>query len=453
MPEQNLFNEFQNVSTEDWLLQIEKDLKGKDFKNLLSISKDGITVKPIYHQESTPKAQDFKQNAEWKIVQEILVMDNKEANKQALIHLNKGASSLLFYLAAPLDLDQLLDNIQIQFINVHFVTEGKGLELLKALENLASKRGINAEELNGSINIDCLENLSRTGNWFKSEMEDFSELQGLQKSKFPNIKTLCVNANLFSNAGANHVQELGFTLAIAYEYIQHLKLSNGSGFWFNFGIGSDFFAEISKLRAFRRLWSQLQEELSLDPHPAHIYTENSSRNKTILDAHNNLIRTTTEAMAAVIGGCDELSIKGYNMAYSEANEFSERIAKNQQSILEHESHFSAVNDIAKGSHYIESYTEDLANKAWEYFKLIESQGGYLAALKSGWLQSQIEEVSKQEQQQFDDQNKILIGANKHQNKTEDIKDKIDTGLFYKEASSEKIVEPVKVKRLSEELEK
>lgn len=453
MSEKNLFNDFQNVGTEDWLLQIEKDLKGKEFNTLLKASKEGITIKPVYHQEAIPKTQGFRKHLQWNIVQEILVMDNKVANKEALVHLNKGATSLLFYLGGPLDLKSLLDQIQLQFISVHFVCDGNGIEVLNALKKLALERGLKEEEISGSINIDCLENLTRTGSWFQSEENDFKELKGLVPTSFPNLKTVCVNANLFSRAGASHAQELGLALSMAYENMVQLDLKNSSSFWFNFGVASDFFGEISKLRAFRRLWSQMQTELGLKNQAAHIYAENSLRNKTILDAHNNLIRSTTEAMAAIVGGCDEFSVKPFNVAFGEPNDFSERISKNQQSILQHESHFEAVSDMAKGSHFIESYTESLAEKGWEFFKDIEKNGGYLKALKSNWIQDQVESVADMEQKKFDANEKILIGANKHRNKAENIQDKNSHGLFYTEAKGNKIVRPLKVKRLSEELEK
>ena len=453
MSEKNLFKNFQNVSTEEWLLQIEKDLKGKDFNSLLKKSKEGISIKPVYHQEAIPKSQGLRKERQWKIVQEMLVMDNKQANKEALIHLNKGATSLLFYLACPIDLETLLNQIQIQHISIHFVTEGNGMQVLNALKVLAQKRGLEEEEIAGSINIDCLENLSRTGNWFQSQEKDFEELKTLNQSTLRNLKSICVNANLFSHAGASQAQELGLALAMAYENIVQLELKESSSFWFNFGIGSDFFGEISKLRAFRRLWDQLQTELNLKPHQANIYAETSLRNKTILDAHNNLIRSTTEAMAAIIGGCDEFSVKPFNVAFDEPNDFSERISKNQQSILQHESHLEAVNDIAKGSHFIESYTEELAEKAWEFFKEIEKRGGYLEALKTNWIQDQVEAVADTEQEKFNKNEKILIGANKHRNKEDEIQEKIRFGLFYKEAKGEKTVRPLKVKRLSEELEK
>lgn len=453
MSDKNLFKDFQNVKTEDWLLQIEKDLKGKDFSKLLKETKDGITIKPVYHEEGIAKSQGFREQSQWNIVQEILVMDNEQANKEALVHLNKGATSLLFYLACPLDLTVLLDQIQLQYISVHFIGEGNGTEILADLTKLANKRGLKENEIKGSINIDCLENLCRTGNWFHSQEKDFKELKSISENGFTYLKTICVNANLFSHAGASHAQELGLALAMAYENILQLELKSSAGFWFNFGIASDFFGEISKLRAFRRLWSQLQNELGFETNSAHIYAESSLRNKTILDAHNNLIRSTSEAMSAIIGGCDELSIKPFNVAFDEPNDFSERISKNQQSILQHESHFEAVSDMAKGSHFIESYTEELAEKGWEFFKKIEKEGGFLKALKSNWIQDKVEEVAALEQEKFDANEKILIGANKHRNKVENVQDKIQQGLFYKEPKGDKTVKPLKVKRLSEELEK
>lgn len=453
MSDQKLFQEFQDVTNEQWLKQIEKDLKGKDFNTLLSKTSDGITIRPTYHQEAIIKEQPFRTSQDWKVVQEILVMDADVANKQALDYLNKGANSLLFYLDDSISLKSLLKDVQLKYINVHFITAGGIDILIEELEQIAKSQNIDYSEVNGSINIDCLENLARTGNWFQSEEQDFQQIKKLTNSNFPNLKSICINANLFTNAGASLSQQIGISLAMAYEYIYKLKVQDANKFWINFGIGGDYFGEISKLRAFRRLWQQFLHELELPPAEAHIYSETATRNKTILDAHNNLIRTSTEAMSAVIGGANEISIKGFNVSFDAPTDFSERISRNQHAILEHESHLNAVKDIAKGSHFIESLTEELSLKAWDFFKDIENNGGFLAALKSGWLQAEVEKSADIEQSKFDNKEKILIGANKHQKADTNLKDIIRYGLFYKPSSKETIVSPMKVKRLSEELEK
>jgi methylmalonyl-CoA mutase len=453
MSSKNLFEEFNPLDYESWKLQIEKDLKGKDFDSLLRTTNDGIELQPFYNERLKTVEQGFRKNQQWNIVQEILVEDEKAANKEALTHLNKGANSLLFYLDSGFDLTTLLSDILLEHIQVHFVYAGDGNEVLNQLKKVANVQNIHYQNIYGSINVDSFENLARTGNWFQTQDVDLQNLHELIPNLPENLKGICVNTSSFANAGASISQQLGIVLAISYEYVHQLNLKNTQSFWFGMACGSDYFGEIAKLRAFRRLWVFLQEELNMEALPAHIYAETSTRNKTILDANNNMIRSTTEAMSAIIGGCDELSIKGFDAIYKEEDDFSRRIAKNQQSILQHESHLDAVKDMSKGSYFIEHLTEELCKKGWAFFKEIESHGGYLSSLKSNWLQNQIEEIANTEQQAFDEQSKILIGANKYQKADEDLNDIAVKAPFYKPSSKTTAVQPLKVKRLSEELEK
>ena len=450
----NLFKDFPQPSGEDWLNRIQKDLKGKELDSLVSESPEGIRIQPVYTMDDLkPKGQAFRNQNNWNIVQEILVIDTVQANKLALYHLNQGASALLFYLAPDTDLKALLKNILIEHIAVHFITNGNGAAVAKQLNEVIHERKLDAASVYGSINIDFLENLARTGNWLKSEEEDLRELKNLGELTPPNIRPFCVNTNLFGHAGATLSQQLGITLAMVYEYIYRLELKDAERFWLNTAIGSDYFGEIAKLRALRNLWSQLLKELELPEVSAQIYAETSLRNKTILDAYNNMIRTSAETMAAGIGGCDEFSVKGFDQTFREPGSFGERIAKNQQHILQHESHLGAVRDISAGAYFIEKLTEELALKGWDFFKSIEARGGYLAALQSGWLQDEVEAKASQEQTVFDQSQQVLIGANKYRKKDENLKEIIEHGHFYKPHSDHTAVRPLKVKRLSEQLEK
>ncbi len=453
MNSDNLFKDFSKSSSADWKAQIEKDLKGKAFSQLISTTADGIEVQPFYHKDNTEtKPQPTKKQASWNIVQELFVADAKQANKEALDHLNRGANALLFYLYDNTDLGQLLSEIELPYINCHFVVEGNAAAFAKSLNTLIANRGWNPGELHGSVNMDCLESIARTGNWKSNQQNDFEDIKTLGSTLPKGFKNVCINANLFGNAGATLSQQLGIALGMGYEYVHQLEPKDSQGFWFNFAIGSDYFGEISKLRAFRRLWLQMQNELDLPAEEISIYAETALRNKTILDAYNNQIRTTSEAMAAAIGGANEISVKGFNHTYKEPDFFGERIAKNQQNILEHESHLSAVSDISKGTYFIETLTEELAQKGWDFFKAIESQGGYIASLQNGWLQSQVEESANKEQLAFDEKNNVLIGANKHAKTNENLTDLIEYGMFAgkdKETEIQRIVP----RRLSEGLEK
>jgi len=450
MPEENLFTDFKSSSLSEWLDKIEKDLKGKSVDSLQSQLEEGITVNPVYMRERLSNTEDLGviHSKGWQVVQEILVLNEREDNKKILDYLNKGATSLLFYLKPEADLKVLLDGVLIEHVHINFVTEGNGMEVWEKLKSLIEERGLSPDDIKGSINIDCLENLARTGNWFKDEASDFDEIKKLTQAAPQNLKGIGINANLFANAGANHSQQLGIALSMAYEYIHRLQLSNTESFWFNFAVGSHYFGEIAKLRAFRKLWTSLQAELKLDQNKAHIYCENSQRNKSKLDKYNNLIRSTAETMAAVIGGCDELSIKPLTVNDDNSETLESRISRNQQLVAQHEAHLNAVKDIAKGSYLIEDLTEKLARKGWEFFKEIEKQGGYLEALKKGWLQQKIEKVAQHEQNDFHDNNKVLIGVNKY--RKDDEKD--ITPKPVDRPNKDSVVKPVFAKRLAKELE-
>lgn len=453
MSEEHLLKDFSAVSLEQWKQQIIKDLKGKDYETLQNHTADGVSIDSVYHRSnSAVNSQPFKENASWTIVQEILVEDEKTANKQALEHLNRGATSLLFFLYSNADLNVLLQDIQLEHIRTNFVVEGEVLTLTQNLKQLLIERQIDGSQINGSINIDCLESIARTGEWKVDEEADFNTIKELLEESPIGLKSLCINTNLFGNSGATLSQQLGVSLAMVYEYIFRLDIKNTDKFWINFAIGSDYFGELAKLRTFRRLWDQLHTELGMESKEVFIYTETALRNKTIMDPHNNMIRTTSEAMSAIIGGANEISVKGFNHTYKEPDFFGERVAKNQQNILEHESHLSKVNDLSKGSYYIEFLSNELADKAWTFFKAIEKHGGYVQSLRSGWLQSQIEASAQAEQQRFDEGQQVLIGANKHAKQDEDIKEIIEFGMFTSkdfESTTFKRIRPI---RLSEKLE-
>lgn len=447
-----LFEGFSPTSPEEWKAQIEKDLRGKDYNTLISQTPDGFSIQPFYHRSQIDvSGQPFKAMAKWDIVQEILVEDSKAANKEALDHLNRGATSLLFYCNGDVNLAQLFEGIQIEFIRTNFVVEGDASVLAENFKSLISSRGLNASEIAGSVNIDCLESIARTGNWKAGEEADFENIKKLNASLPKHIKGLCINANLFANAGATLSQQLGIALSMVYEYVHRLELKDTNSFWINFALGSDYFGEIAKLRAFRRLWAQLNSELDFEQSEAFIYAETALRNKTILDGYNNMIRTTSESMAAAIGGANEISVKGFSHTFKAPDFFGERIAKNQQNMLEHESHMNAVNDISQGSYFIETLTEELATKGWELFKEIEKCGGYVETMKSGWLQEQVELSADVEQKAFDDQKVVLIGANKYAKQDENLKEIIEHGMFARK-DKDTVIKRIVPTRLSEKLE-
>lgn len=454
MSESSLFGEFPGQSEAEWKAKIIKDLRGKAFEEIVRESPDGIDIQPIYSAESTAiQAQALKEHPKWDNVLEILVLDAKEANAEALKYLNRGATSLLFYLPGKVDLKTLLEGIQLEYICTNLVIEGHVDYYNQAFQALINERGLDEVELEGSINHDPIENLARTGEWFSSEEGDFENLKTLQKGNYRGFRSLALNTNLFANAGASLGQQLGIALAMAYEYQHRLDISDSRAYWANFAIGSDYFGEIAKLRAFRRLWGQWQRELGLEEKEVRIYAETSLRNKSILDKHNNLIRTTAEAMSAVIGGATEVCVKGFGEPLEDQGYFPRRLALNQLNILQHESRLDQVRDMAAGNYWVESLSEELAAKGWSFFQEIEAQGGMIAALKNGWLQGQIKAKAEAEQARFDSGELKMIGVNIFRNSEEKVDPAVIESLKREYAPKETLVEPVRAYRLAQSLEK
>jgi methylmalonyl-CoA mutase len=453
MPEPNLFEDFPAASKAEWKAKIEKDLRGRAYEELISHSPEGLNVEPIYTAEGQKLSeQPLKEHPKWDNVHEIVVHNETEANAEALNYLNRGATSLNFYLKGSEDLLKLLEGIGIEYICLNLITESQPERLAGQLNELIAKRELEEVEIEGSLNFDPLENLARAGNWFTNQEEDLESLKLGQAALQKGIKGIAVNTPHFANAGALLHQQLGISLAMAYEYIHQLELKNSRGFWFSFAVGSDYFGEIAKLRAFRKLWLQLQEELRLEAHSPRVYAETAQRNKTIAGRYNNLIRTTAEAMAAIIGGASEVCIKSFDHLYQDPAFFGQRLALNQLSILQHESHFHQVRDMGRGAYFIEELSERLSDKGWAFFKEIENQGGYLASLKSGWLQAQISEAAQQEQALFDQGEKVLIGANKFRDENDALKDWVIKAQFHQPIPGPTEVKPIPSIRLSEKLE-
>ncbi|MFL5753518.1 MAG: methylmalonyl-CoA mutase family protein, partial [Bacteroidia bacterium] len=359
---QKLFEEFPAITSQQWKEQLAKDLKGTDFNALIRETNCGFKINPFYTSEDLKqKKSPVFSHHEWDICSEIIADNAKEANRIALNELNGGATALLFYLYPGLELRTLLEGIFIEHIAVHFVFDFPAHVFFRDLNALLEERKLQASQLKGSVNIDPIENLIRTGNWKKEENADLDELIGLS---YP-LRTVCINATCYQNAGVTVAMELACALAHANEYISLSASKTGKlsdflqKFQFNLAIGSDFFTELAKLRALRKLWNLLLEQYNAQGE-VFIHCETTQVDKTSLDPYNNMLRTSTEAMSAILGGCNSLSVRPFDNTFKNANEFSSRIARNQQLILKEESYLDKVADAGAGSYYIENLTDLLA---------------------------------------------------------------------------------------------
>lgn len=448
-----LFQDFDAVDTATWNAKIVKDLKGADYdEKLLSNTPEGIVIKPFYNSDDLQKHQslsNYRKDNDWDICQEIIVKDSKKANREALECLNKGATALVFFIPSDCDPTILLKDILIEHIGTHYVVNGHPEAFYKKLEKLIDARALNPKTIRGSIGFDPLCKLAASGHFFSNENDDLAAFNALCKQNNTGLHCFAVNAALYHNAGATASEELGIAMAHAHEYVHHDNENAKRPLFIKFAVGSNYFMEIAKLRASRKLWNLIIGEYQTET-TLHIHCETAWRNKTVFDPYVNMLRTTTEAMSAVMGSCDSLSVKAFDNCYKHSNDFGERIARNQQLILKGESYTDKVNDPAAGSFYVENLSHELAEKALDIFKKIEAKGGFLAALKSGYIQEMIAKSAKIQEEAFDKGERVLLGSNIYPNANERMTDKMEHDhAFYKASESENLVLPIPVKRLSE----
>lgn len=380
-----LFDEFDGVKHQQWIEQITSDLKGKDFnENLVWNSNEGIIVHPFYNSSfediyTTP----IKNTNGWKIRETILINTIENANKKALIALKGGATSILFVgqINTHTEMTQLLKDIQTEIIEVHFYNSS----LNKTLEL--------APNINGSISYDYLNEYLTSGKWFSSKENDFEELKNITGST-QKIKTITVNGSFYKNIGYTAIQEVAFILNQGVEYFNILTDKGidakiiASKIQFTFGMGTNYFFEIAKIRAARILWKLILNQYKVNDISMTLNCETSIPDYFDDDKNYNILRNTTKAMSAIIGGCDSLSILPHDNTESNLN-FSNRISRNIQHLLKEEAFFDKVNNPADGSYFIEYLTTEIANKAWILFKEIESKGGFINCVDNGFIKSEL----------------------------------------------------------------
>lgn len=441
----SLFKNFSSVSAKQWKQKIQFDLKGADYnETLLTKTNEGITIKPFYHQDEFEKIEVPQNSEEFKICQSIFISDEKTANFLAINALKRGANSILFIADNPFEINILLKKIDCKIhFQLNFLSERFSHDLLNHTKNNSF-----------FLNIDIIGNLAKSGNWFFNLNKDFEILNNISKKTSENNAVLQVNASQYQNAGATTVQQVAYALAHGNEYLNVIarnEMTKQSAINFKFSIGSNYFFEIAKIRAFRYLWKLLSDDYSLNI-DAHIFAQPSLRNKTLYDYNTNMLRTTTECMSAVLGGANTISNVSYDEVYHKKNEFGERISRNQLLMLKEESYFKEAQNFADGTYYIESLTKEIAEKALEIFKDIEKSGGFLKQLKEGTIQRKIKEVAEKEQAQFDVGEVVLLGTNKHPNMDDKMNDTIELYPFVKTKPRKTLIAPIVAKRLAEKLE-
>ena len=443
---EKLFTEFTAPTTQEWLDKIEVDLKGADFqKRLVWRTNEGFNVQPFYRREDlanlkTPDALpgefpfvrgNKKDSNVWYVRQNIVVDDPKAANAKALDILNKGIDSLGFKLPGKLVskeiVEALLDGIYCDIVEVNFATCPRhSVELAEILVAYFAEKGYDKAKVVGSIEWDPMQKMVMKGKDVSPVLEFGPQLVEALK-EYPNFRCIAVDSDALNNAGAYIVQELGYALAWGNEYLQQLTDAGvdvdlaAQSIKFNMGVSENYFMEIAKFRAARLLWAQIvkqYEPKNDDSCQMCVNATTSTYNQTLFDSYVNLLRSQTEAMSAALGSVHSMVVTPFDAPYEKATDFSERIARNQQLLIKEESHFDRIVDPSAGSYYIEHLTDALATEAWKIFLKVEEEGGFLAAVKAGTIQDDINATNVKRHGDAAKRKEFLLGTNQFPNFTE-----------------------------------
>jgi methylmalonyl-CoA mutase len=438
-----LFDEFSPVSAAAWKQKIQAELKGASYETLLWKTNEGILVKPFYTKEDCKNIPINLPKKGFNICQNVFIDDEKTANFLAKDALKRGATAIHFKANKPFDYQKVLANIDVKSIFIYFQ-----FSFLEDTFQIELSKFCDSE--NVFFQTDIIGNLAENGNWFFNLNEDHKRLKNISNSCKNSIS---VSLDLYQNAGATISQQLGYALAHANEYLLYFGKEIAKNMHFSFAVGSNFFFEIAKLRAFRILWETLLNEYEIENSTAHIFTQPSLRNKTIYDYNVNMLRTTSECMSAILGGSNTISNVSYDAIFHKSNEFGERISRNQLLILQQESYLQEAQNIADGSYYIDAITSQLAEKGLAIFKQIEKGGGFLDQLKSGVIQKKIKESAQKEETDFINKKIVLVGTNLQQNNHDRMKNELEIYPFTKQRNIKTLLTPITRKRLSETVEK
>ncbi len=450
---EKLFDKFPPISTEEWRAKVETDLKGADFqKKLVWRTNEGFNVQPMYRAEDIkdlkttdslpgeyPYIRGTRTTNDWAIRQEIVVTDCKEANEKAKDILNKGINSLCFTLKKDAIADgfinQLLDGIYLDAVEVNFnCCPSCALEVANAL--VAYLKANNATEaFRGSIGFNPFKRLLKHGLDFPQDIKQLAAEIVKAVADVKGLRVLAVDSFMLNNAGAYIYQELGYALAWGNEWMSLLTDAGiapeeaACRIKFNMGISSNYFMEIAKFRAARMLWAQIVKQYEPKCDCAckmNVHAITSEFNQTIYDAYVNLLRSQTESMSAAIAGVDSITVTPFDKQYKTPDEFSERLARNQQLLLKEESHLDRIVDPAGGSYYVETLTVSIANEAWKLFLDVEENGGFYSQLKAGAIQKAVNESCDKRHSDVARRKESLLGTNQFPNFNEMAADKIET---------------------------
>jgi methylmalonyl-CoA mutase len=408
----NLFKEFEVGNKEGWKSQLLRELKDKPYESLIWNSIEGFSAEPMYFPEtesakgSASGLRNFALNANpafdarhWINFHKLNVLDVEKANAEALDALDNGADGLLFELNGLLpNLYQLLKGILPQFCSISFCGKFETLEFAKQYSQWLVENDFPANDIEGFFDFDPFM-LVMQGETKSCDENEISELIQWFEG-YPKFRPLSVSSQVYLDAGANIPQQLAWAGLHLVSYLDLLLKANISpqialeSIQIQLGISNQYFPEIGKFRAAKHLFAKIAEAYSIRNSNIPLHAASSLWSKSLFDPYNNLIRNTTEAMSAILGGAHSIYVSPYNESFAKPDESAKRIARNVSTILKEEAYFSKVADPVAGSFFVEHLTKQLIELAWAQFLRIEPQGNILKYFESGVLMEEIETSRK-----------------------------------------------------------
>ncbi|RRB02376.1 methylmalonyl-CoA mutase family protein [Larkinella rosea] len=430
MPDLTIQKWFPSVTKAEWIQQVTTDLKGKSIESLNRTTLDGLETEPFYTAEDLANQSRTENRSTlttgrplgWLTVPDVPFTTEQETNTILRDWLTKGADGFRIDLSgfevAQLDWLRLLNGLKLSETPVWLRTNGQSGQAANALNRFLPY------QLKGGFFDEPIARRLQFGNDPKEAIAQVTEATRLTLNS-PQFRTITAGSTVFHNSGATATQELAFTLNTVVDLYDRLTDSGltveqiAPKTALSVSVGTSYFTEIAKLRALRILWQRLLAFYDASfiqaggpiPQSSFIHAQTSTFYDSTATPYNNLLRATTEAMAAVIGGCDSLTIHPYDAVFEEPDAFSNRIARNISILLKEEAHLDKTLDPSAGSYYLETLTKQLVGSAWDLFLKVENLGGLLKAVESGFIQ---EEIDKAYQAKVDavENGRILVGVTK-----------------------------------------
>lgn len=469
----NLQAEFPSHSYEEWKSAAEVLLKGAPFeKKMLTPTYEGITLKPLYRKDDVPASakkvvpgagEKLRSSSVeghllsgWEVSQELPYSTAKEFNRVAHLDLSRGQTELNILLdlavlegqdadySHPLnvghcglsvsstnDIAHALTGVDLTHTSLYWRVGASALPIASLFFAYVQKKGASLKNLHGCFEADPLGMAAWRGELPMSLDRAFDEMAFFTKycaTEAPQLQTIGVQGHPYLNGGASSTQELACVVATGVAYLRELE-KRGVGIdtaaprmRFGLSIGQNFFMEIAKLRALRILWAKVIEAMGGNEtsKSAYIHARSSIWNKTVFDPFVNVLRGTTEAFSAVLGGANGIHVSTYDEVIRQPDDFSRRLARNTQLVLRDECDLTRVIDPAGGSYYVEWLTAEIASKAWTLIQEIDAAGGMISALSAGLPQKWVAETAKQKTDSVEKRRDVIVGTNTYPNPKEQL---------------------------------